>query len=333
MNRKPLSRRKFTALAGLSTAALGLGGLPAPARAAPGGWPNQLVRIVVPYPAGGATDVLARLIAQQLQARWGQTVIVENRPGASGAIGIGSVVKSPADGHTVVIGITTMILHTPALMPHVSYDVHRDLRPLAKVADVSLVFVVPRRVPADTLEAFIALVRQNPGRHSFGSFGVGTSSHIQGELLNLQAGLDLVHVPYAGAAPLVQDLRGGQLDSALVDLSTIKPHLDAVKVLALTGTERQAAVPGVKTFAELGYHSFEPIGWWGFFMPAGAPDAAARRFAEDTQAVLRMPEVIARIEGMGIVPSRIDGAAFAETVRRDAAIYARIIEAAGIKLQ
>lgn len=333
MRQNPPSRRNFLMLASLSAAGLGLGISVFPAMAADSGYPNQLVRIVVPYPAGGATDVLARMIAQKLQERWKQTVIVENRPGASGTIGIGSVAKAPADGYTVVLGITTMILHTPKLMPHVSYDVNRDLRPLVKIADVSLVFVVPKRVPANTLEEFIALVKKNPGKYSYGSFGVGTSSHIQSELLNMQAGLDLVHVPYAGAAPLLQDLRGGQVDCALVDLATIKPHLDAMKVLALTGTEHQAVVPDTKTFAELGYHSFEPIGWWGFFMPRAVPDNVAHAFTQATQEVLQLPDVVERIEGMGIVPTHTGEQEFSNIVKRDSEIYDRIIEQAKIELK
>lgn len=325
-------RRRFLAAFGALGAAFAIH--PAGAQAAPEQeYPNRVVRLIVPYSAGGSTDILARLIAKELKDSWGQPVIVENRPGASGTIGIGATAKAPADGYTAVIAITTMILQTPELMPHINYSVERDLRPLVKVAETALVFAVPKDMPVDTLEEFVALVKAKPGAYSYGSFGIATSAHIQGELLKLQTGLDMVHVPYAGAAPLIQDLRGNQVHSAFIDVPTMKPHLDSLKVLALTGVERHPGLPGVRTFAEMGYHSFEPIGWWGLFMPAGVPDAVAGQFSAEVQRILRKPEVIERIQAMAIAPGSVSSEAFAHMVQRDSGIYRRIIQEANIGLQ
>ncbi|MEJ8845836.1 tripartite tricarboxylate transporter substrate binding protein [Variovorax rhizosphaerae] len=323
-----IARRGFiTALA-----ALGLQGMnPAWAQGnAP--YPSQLIRIVVPYPAGGATDTLARMMASKLQDAWGQTVVVENKPGASGVIGNDMVAKAPPDGYTVLMGITA-IVQVPALMPKLPYDVLKDLQPLALVSSTNSVLVVPAASPANTLQEFIALVKASPGKYNYGSYGVGTSSHIQGSLLNMQAGLDLVHAPYKGAAPLLQDLRGGQLSAAIIDMATVRPHLDVVKPLAVTGTQRNKVIPNVPSFAELGFKNFEPVGWFGLFMPAGVPAPIAQKFAAESNRILHMPDVMQKIEGLGMTPGGMPTEQFARMVRDDLAVYGKVIKDAGIRLE
>ncbi|HVR52407.1 MAG TPA: tripartite tricarboxylate transporter substrate binding protein [Pseudorhodoferax sp.] len=297
-----------------------------------GNYPNQVIRIVVPYPAGGATDTLARMMASHLQTAWNQTVIVENKPGASGAIGNDMVAKATPDGHTVLMAITA-IVQIPPLMPNLPYNVMTDLQPLAQVANTNSLLAVPKAAPFKDLQDFVAQVKAAPARYNFGSYGVGTSSHIQGSLLNMQAGLDLVHVPYKGAAPLLQDLRGNQLSSAFIDMATARPHLDAMKVLAVTGSKRNPALPQVPTFAELGYHSFEPIGWFGLFMPAKVPAPIAAKFAAESNRILRLPDVVQRIEALGMAAGGMPTAEFAKVVRDDAAVYAKIIKDANIRLE
>jgi len=211
------------------------------------GYPSQPIRLVVPYPAGGATDTLGRLMADKLQAAWGQSVIVENKPGASGTIGNDLVAKAPADGYTVLLGITA-IVQVPSLMPKLPYDVMKDLQPLTQVASTNSILAVPKSAPFTSLKDFVAQVKASPGKFNYGSYGVGTSSHIQGSLLNLQAGLDLVHVPYKGAAPLLTDMRGGQLSSAFIDMATARPHLESMKVLAVTGPKRNPILPDVPSY-------------------------------------------------------------------------------------
>ena len=295
-------------------------------------YPTQPLRIIVPYPAGGATDTLARMVASKLQESWGQTVVVENKPGASGTMGNDLVAKAPRDGHTILMAITALI-QVQWLMPKLPYDAVKDLQPLVQVATTNSIFVVPVSAPASTLKEFIALAKSHPGSYNYGSYGIGTSSHIQGSLLNLQAGLDLTHVPYKGAAPLLQDLRGGQLSSAFVDMATARPHLEYMKVLAATGPQRNKALPKVPTFAELGFQSFEPVGWFGLFMPAGVPAPITAKFIGEASRILRLPEVVARIEALGMTPGELKGDEFARVVKSDAAVYARIIKEANIRLE
>jgi len=295
-------------------------------------YPTQPLRIIVPYPAGGATDTLARMVASKLQESWGQTVVVENKPGASGTMGNDLVAKAPRDGHTILMAITALI-QVQWLMPKLPYDAVKDLQPLVQVATTNSIFVVPVSAPASTLKEFIALAKSHPGSYNYGSYGIGTSSHIQGSLLNLQAGLDLTHVPYKGAAPLLQDLRGGQLSSAFVDMATARPHLEYMKVLAATGPQRNKALPKVPTFAELGFQSFEPVGWFGLFMPAGVPAPITAKFIGEASRILRLPEVVARIEALGMTPGELKGDEFARVVKSDAAVYARIIKDANIRME
>jgi tripartite-type tricarboxylate transporter receptor subunit TctC len=295
-------------------------------------YPSQPLRIVVPYPAGGATDTLARIVATKLQEAWRQPVIVENKPGASGTIGNDLVAKAPRDGHTVLLAITA-IVQVQSLMPKLPYDALKDLQPLVQVASTNSVFVVPASAPVNTLKEFMALAKAHPGKYNFGSYGMGTSSHIQGSLLNLQGGVNLTHVPYKGAAPLMQDVRGGQLSSAFVDMATLRPHLEFVKPLAVTGPQRNKTLPNVPTFAELGFHSFEPVGWFGLFMPAGVPAPIAAKFTAETTRILHLPDVTARIESLGMTPGELKGDEFARMVKADAAVYARIIKDTNIRLE
>jgi len=295
-------------------------------------YPSQPLRIVVPYPAGGATDTLARIVATKLQESWRQTVLVENKPGASGTIGNDMVAKAPRDGHTILLAITA-IVQVQSLMPKLPYDALRDLQPLVQVASTNSVFFVPVSEPAGTLKEFIAAAKAHPAKYNYGSYGMGTSSHIQGSLLNLQAGVGLTHVPYKGAAPLLQDLRGGQLSSAFIDMATARPHLEYMKALAVTGAKRNKALPNVPTFAELGFHSFEPVGWFGLFMPTGVPAPIVDKFTAEATRILHLPDVVARIEQLGMTPGELKGDEFARVVKSDAAVYARIIKDANIRLE
>jgi len=271
------------------------------------------------------------MVASKLQDAWGQTVIVDNKPGASGTIGNDMVAKAAPDGYTVLMAITA-IVQVPALMPRLPYDVLKDLQALAQVASTNSVLVVPKSSAVNNLREFIAMVKASPGKYNYGSYGVGTSSHIQGSLLNMQAGLDLVHVPYKGAAPLLQDLRGAQLSSAIIDMATVRPHLESLKPLAVTGARRNTLLPNVPAFAELGFHSFEPVGWFGLFMPAGVPAPVARKFADESNRILRMPDVMEKIEGLGMTVGGMSTEKFARIVRDDAAVYARIIKDTHIRL-
>ena len=294
-------------------------------------YPSQNIKFVVPYAAGGATDALARMVGQKLQESWGQNVVIENKPGAGGTIGNNIVAKAPADGHTVLVGITA-IIQQPPMMPNLPYDVFKDFAPVTRIAISPSMFVVPPSTPVNNLKEFVALVKANPGKYNYGTYGAGTSSHIQGSLLNMQAGLDMVQIPFAGAAPLVNNMVGGQLTSAFIDMGSARAHLKSFKVLAVTGTRRLPGLNDVPTFAEQGYHSFDPYGWFAFFLPAATPAAVVNKFSDEVNRILALPDVTSRIEGMGLMAGGGKPADFAQTLKSDAAIYEKIIRDANIKI-
>lgn len=318
-----LTRRTILAAALATT----LGAGPALAQAP---FPSQPIKIVVPYPAGGATDTLARMMAQKFGQAWSATVLVENKPGAGGTIGNNFVAKAAPDGHTILLGITA-IIQQPTLM-NLPYDPIKDFAPVMQVAKSPSMFAVPLSSPANSLKDFVALVKANPGKYNYGSYGAGTSSHIQGSLLNMQGGLDMVHVPFQGAAPLVTNMVGGQLTSAFIDSASARAHLKSFRPLAVTGTQRMPALPDVPTFKELGYQSFDPYGWFGLFLPVNTPPAIVTRYNEEANRILRQPDVVARIEGLGLWVGGGKPEEFAQTVKSDAGVYAKIIKDAGIKI-
>ncbi|MBT2322768.1 tripartite tricarboxylate transporter substrate binding protein [Variovorax paradoxus] len=303
----------------------------APAAAlAQAAYPSQPIKFIVPYPAGGATDTLARTVAQKLNEAWGQPVLVENKAGAAGTIGNNQVAKAPPDGHTVLIGITALI-QQPSLMEKLPYDPLKDFAAVTLVARSPSMFAVPLSSSAKSLKEFIAMAKANPGKLSYGSYGAGTSSHIQGALLNMQAGLDLTHVPFNGAAPLVTNLVGGQLPSAFIDSASARPHLASIRPLAVTGTQRMHGLPDVPTFAELGYHSFDPYGWFGVFVPAAVPAPVVQKLSDELNRILRLPDVTAKIEALGLQVAGGKPEEVQKLLRSDAAIYAKIIKDASIR--
>ena len=217
-------------------------------------------------------------------------------------------------------------------MDKLPYDPQKDLVAVTQIARSPSMLAVPLTSPAKNLKEFITLVKSEPSKHSFGSYGAGTSSHIQGALLNLQAGLDLVHVPFQGAAPLLTQLVGGQLSAAFIDSASARAQLTKIRPLAVTGTKRMLGLNDVPSFQELGYHSFDPVGWFGVFLPAATPADIVNKLSEDVNRILRLPDVTARIEGLGLEVGGGKPDEFARIVRTDAALYAKIIQDAGIKL-
>ena len=322
--KKTITRRMT--LAALSSLAL-LGAAGAPAQTA---YPSQPIKFIVPYPAGGATDVLARMVAQKMQASWQQTVVVENKPGAGGTIGNNLVAKAPADGHTVLFGIVALVQQMTLMK--LPYDPIKDFAPISRVAISPSVLAASPTLPINNLAEFTSLVKANPGKHSIGSYGPGTSAHLQGALLNLQSGLDLTHVPYQGGAPLVTAMMGGQLSSAFMDAGSSKQHLPKFKLLGVTGTERLSWLPNVPTLKEQGLNSYEPMGWFGLFLPGATPKPVVDKFSAETQRILKLPDVREKIEAMGLIPGGENTESFTKIVKSDADVYARIIRDAKITL-
>lgn len=320
-----LSRRALllAAGAGIGTAALAQG---APA------YPSQTLKIVVPFAAGATSDALARRIAQKLQDAWKVPVIVENKPGAGGSIATQAVARAAPDGHTVLLH-TASILQFPHLSARKSYIVAKDLTPVARLIRGQLALAIQPDIPARNLKEFVELAKASPGKYHFGSYGNGTTPHIQGATFALQAGIDLSHVPYQGTAPLMTALKGKHVTAAMLDIVAANTLKDSLRLLAVTGPDRWHTLPQVPTFKELGYESLDTTGWIGLFMPAGTPAPVVQRFAEESQRILGLPDVVAQIDAMGIVPYGSSVEEFRRVVQNDDALYEKIIRETKIRLE
>lgn len=311
-------------------------GLAAPAVWAQGAqdFPNKPIRIILPFTPGGTTDALARGIGQKLQEYWGQVTIVDNRPGAAGWLGISAMAKMPADGYTIGLTISN-IIYAHALYAKLPFDIQKDFEPVSMISRSAVALAVAANFPANTLEEFVALVKKNPGKYSYASFGQGTSANIFGETLNLAAKLDLVHVPYKGAAPMVTDLLGGQVSSAILDTASLRPIVQSgkAKILAMTGAQRAAVFPNVPTFAELGYAGFEPVGFFMVLAPAGTPKDIVRKLSDGIARAIRSDDLRARILDFGQEPVGSTPEQLAQGIRTDGAIFAAAIRTANIKVE
>ena len=297
-------------------------------------YPNKPIRIILPFTPGGTTDALARAIGQKLQEYWGQPTIVDNRPGAAGWLGITAMSKMPADGYTIGLTISN-IIYAHALYSKLPFDIQKDFEPVAMISRSAVALAVKADFPANTLEEFVALVKKTPGKFSYASFGQGTSANIYGESLNLAAKLDLVHVPYKGAAPMVTDLLGGQVSCVILDTATLRPLMQAgkAKVLAMTGAQRASGFPNVPTFGELGYAGFEPVGFFMVLAPAGTPKDIVRKLSDGIGRAIRTDDLRNRIldfaqEPVGGTPEQL-----AQAIKSDGEIFAKAIRTANIKVE
>ncbi|SPA34268.1 Extra-cytoplasmic solute receptor [Cupriavidus taiwanensis] len=311
----------FAALPGLSHALDGFA------------YPQKPIRLVVPFPAGGGSDTLARLLGRELTAMWGKPVVVENKPGASGTIGTGVVAKAAPDGYTLLLGATPLV-QLQGVYKSLPYDTFRDLAPLARLALSSDVFVAPVSSGVGSVGELVAEARARPGKFSYGSYGNGTSSHMHGELLRMQAKVDLTHVAYKGGSPLAQDLLGGQVSSGFVDVASSKAALSSpkIRVLAVTGERRLQLLPDAPTFTELGYRDYEPNGWYGLFVPAATPKPVRDKLATAVLTILARPAMQTAIRELGLEPGTLEPEAFLKLMRRDAEIWGRIASEARITL-
>jgi len=326
----PSISRRQVLQGGLAMAA----GTTAPASFAQAAFPSRPIKFIVPFPPGGATDLVGRLLAAKLQESWGQTVVVENKAGASGMIGTEQVARAAPDGHTVLVAITTHV-QNPAIFTKVPYDPIKDFAPVSQICLSYLVLVVKPDFPARDLKEFVALVKATPGKYSFGSFGAGTSSHIVGEGFARRAGLDMTHVPYKGSAPMMSDLLGGQVPCAWADVSTATQHIAAGKLrpLAVSGERRAPLLASVPTLLENGYPGFEALGWVGILLPAGTPQAIVDKYSAEMVRLVKLPEVRARLYDQTLMPVGDNAESFARTLKRDMARWQQSAIAAGIKPQ
>jgi tripartite-type tricarboxylate transporter receptor subunit TctC len=315
---------------GAATAALVLGTLARPAVAQP--WPSRPIRVILPVPPGGGTDILGRIVAPHLQERLGQPVLIENRPGGGMTIGTNMVAKAEPDGHTMLL-IDTAIAVNPSLYRNLPYDTQRELQPVALAATAPVILVAAPNFPPNSVAELLAYARANPGRVNFASGGNGTSTHLSGELLRHVGGIEIVHVPFQGSGPGVTALLGGQTQIMFSGISSTRQHVEAgrLKGLAVTGDARSPSMPDTPTFAEAGLPEMDAETIWGFWLPAGADPAIAQRFARELSEVLKMPEVKARVESLGYVPRGSTPDAYRTRFERELTKWAPIIRQAGIQ--
>lgn len=293
-----ISRRRLFAISAGMVAAPALLTGRAGAQAA---WPAKVVRLIVPYPPGGGADTIARLVGGKLSEYWGQQVVVESRAGAGGNIASEAAARSPADGYTLYMA-GEFIATNPFIYSKLTFDAVKDLEPVSLVVQYPGVMVVPNTLPAKTLQEFIALARKDPGKYTFATPGTGTGPHLAGELFKRRAGIDITHVPYRGAAPAIQDVVPGRVDSFFNNIAPVMSLIkqNQVKALAVTTARRTPGAPDIPTMAEAGIEGFDVAGWYAFFFPAGTPAGIVGKVSDDTRRAVADPAVKARLEELGL---------------------------------
>ncbi len=296
-------------------------------------WPDKPIRIVVPFPAGGIADTFGREIGKRLTEAWGQPVIIDNRSGAGGNIGADIVAKSPPDGYTLVIGNIGTHAVNVSLLPSMPFDPIKDFTPIVHLMDAEGLLVVNPTIAATTVPELIALARAQPGKLSYGSAGVGTTSHLAGELFKSMTKVDIVHVPYKGNVPAITDLLGGQTSMTFATMPTVMPHVRAGKLraLAVLGTTRSPALPDTPTVAE-SVPGFEVSNWIGLFGPAGLPPQIVARLNAEVQKIMRSPEIQKRLETEGAKFIPMSPEQFAAFQKSELTKWAKTIKDANIKV-
>ncbi|PXW95181.1 tripartite-type tricarboxylate transporter receptor subunit TctC [Sphaerotilus hippei] len=306
---------------------------PALAQSAP--WPGKPVTIVVPFPPGGGTDTGARLLAEQLTRRWGQTVVIENKGGAAGQIGADLVAKARPDGYTLLMGNVGTQSINPVLYKKLPYDASKAFAPITLVAELPLAMMVNPQVPAKTVQAFIAHAKARPGQLSYSSSGAGGGPHLAAEMFKDSTGSFIVHVPYRGGGPAVSDLIAGHVQLSFMTVFEASAHLKAGKLraLAVTSDKRVPALPDVPTLSEAGVPGFNSISWIGLLAPAGTPPEVTDKVATDVRAVMAQDEVKRKFSDLGAIPAAGTPASFARLIEDDRKRYAQIIQDRGITVE
>jgi len=294
-------------------------------------WPSKPVKIVVPFAAGGTTDVVARQLAQKLSESWGQTVVVENKPGAGGNIGADSVAKSPPDGYTLLMTSGSIVAANPYMYKNMGFDPAKDLAPITNVASGPQVIVIGTAVPAKDLKEFIAYAKANPKKVNFGSAGIGTQTHLAGENLAHQAGMELVHVPYKGESAALTDLIGGQIHMVPANFAAALPHIQGgrIRCVAVTSKERHPQLKDCPAAAEA-VPGFVNDGWWGLMAPAGTPREILDKVQRDSATILHSEEFKARFAQQGMVPVANKPDELAAAIREESKVWAKVIKERGL---
>ena len=297
-------------------------------------FPSGQVRLIVPFPAGGATDVLGRVLTSGLQTQWGQTVISEYKPGAAGLIGTRQVVVAPADGHTLLLASTGAILALAGSNQTGPADIARDLSPVSMIAAPPYILVVNPKVPVRTTAELIAYAKARPDKLSFGSSGVGSASHLSGALFSQMTGIEMLHVPYRGTGPAVTDLLGGRIEVMFSPALVVTPHIAAgtLRVIGTTGATRSPLFADFPTIAETGLPDYRSLGWFGLFAPAATPRDVVAKISADVGQVLSTPEAKTRLAEQGAEPAPNTPDEFTKFVNADIAKWLALAAKANIRL-
>ena len=297
-------------------------------------YPNKPIRLIVPFSAGGSTDLLARTLAPKLQEALGQPVIVDNKTGASGNIATEFAAKAAPDGYTLLMGTNANAINH-SLFTNLRFDFLRDFTPVSKVCSFLFILSVHPSVPANSVAELIALAKKRPGELTFSSAGVGTGSHLAGELFNIMADVKLLHVPYKGNAPSLTDLLGGQVSMSFINALVVLPHVKSGKLrgLAVSSAERFPLTPELPTISEAGLAGFEAVGWNGLFVPSGTPREVIQRLNEETVRILKMPEVREKLLAQGAIVEGTSAEDLAAFLRVDIERWAKTIKVSGAKAE
>jgi tripartite-type tricarboxylate transporter receptor subunit TctC len=297
-------------------------------------YPGKPIKLVVPFGPGGSADMLARVIAEGLGAALKTTVVVENRPGATGTIGAAHAARSAPDGYTLLLAFDGTVAIAPAIQSNFPFDPQKDLAPVSKLADVDLVIVVNPSVPARNIRELIEYGKANPGKLSYASPGMGSTAQMAGELLRVKAGLDWVHVPYAsGSGKFVMDVVGGSVPAAFISVAVAAPFVADKKLVGIgvPSAQRNRAIPDVPTFRESGLPGFDAASWFGLSAPAGTPKDVVDRLNKEVHAVLSNPATAKRLQDAGLTPSMTSPAEFGSLIRSDLAKWGEVARQASIK--
>jgi tripartite-type tricarboxylate transporter receptor subunit TctC len=296
-------------------------------------YPSKPIRVISPYPAGGTTDILARIVGQKLTEAWGQQVLIDNRPGGNTIIGSEAMVRAPADGYTLLSILTSHVI-VPNLQ-QTPYDPVKDFAAVGTIASTQLVLVVHPSVPAKNLQELIALAKSRPGQLNYASGGSGTVTHLAGEYFNMLAGTKIQHIPYKGSAQALTDVVGGQVHLYYSPPIVAMPHIRNARLrpLAMTGDKRLAALPQVPTAMEAGLKGFELNVWYGLLAPAATPKAVIDKLSAEIGKILATPEIREKLSSQGMTPMISTPDQFAALIKSDFAKYGRIVKTANIKLE
>jgi tripartite-type tricarboxylate transporter receptor subunit TctC len=297
-------------------------------------YPNGPVKIVVPFPPGGTTDILARVLANELTKKWGQTVVVDNKPGASGTIFSEQLTHMPADGYTLMVTATHHVIN-PGLYKNLKYNTRTDFTPISLIAGVPNVLVVNPAFPAKSIQELITYAKANPGKVMFGSSGTGGANHLSGELFKSMAKVDMVHVPYKGAAPALNDLLGNQISVMFDSIPGVLSHIKAGKLRALgvTSLTRSSALPNVPTISESGLKGFEALAWFGMYAPPQMAPELLNKISGDVLAVLQSPQVKNQFAEQGADSGNMTQAEYAKYVDAEITKWAKVISDANVKAE